>query len=58
MFRPRPNAAGGPSKDGAVVQGEVSPSASAADGVAVDSPTTLPTGTGEESFISKMMADK
>jgi hypothetical protein len=57
MFRPRPNAAGGPSKDGgAVAQTEVSASASPIDTVGGES--SLPTPVAEESFVTRMMADK
>jgi hypothetical protein len=58
MFRPRPNAAGGSSKDGAGgPQVEASPNPLGADGVAIEPQASL-SETGEESFISRMMADK
>jgi hypothetical protein len=58
MFRPRPNAAGGPSKDGPGTQSETSPNPIGTDGSVAETPTSLPVGTGEESFITRMMADK
>ena len=58
MFRPRPNAAGGPSKDGSSAQVDVSTNTQPTNGGEAELPASLPTGTGEESFISRMMADK
>lgn len=59
MFRPRPNAAGGSSKDtGPSVTPDTTGNPAPTDGVVKDTQASLPTGTGEESFISKMMADK
>jgi hypothetical protein len=62
MFRPRPNAAGGSSKDagqGAVASAssDISGTPATADGVITESQASLP-GIGEESFVSRMMADK
>lgn len=62
MFRPRPNAAGGSSKDagqgtGTGSSSDITGTPATADGVINESQASLP-GTGEESFISKMMADK
>jgi hypothetical protein len=62
MFRPRPNAAGGSSKDAgqgaaASVSSDINGTPATADGVINESQASLP-GIGEESFISKMMADK
>jgi hypothetical protein len=62
MFRPRSNAAGGSSKDpgqGALpgVSSETAGTPATADGVINESQASLP-GIGEESFISRMMADK
>jgi len=60
MFRPRPNATGSSSKDGAGsgIQAEGSTSSLVTEGGVVEPTASLPTGAGEESFISKMMADK
>lgn len=59
MFRPRPNAAGGPSKDGGNGnQPEVSASSMTTDASVSDTAASLPTGAGDESFITRMMADK
>jgi hypothetical protein len=62
MFRPRPNAAGGSSKDaargdGASASSDITGTPATPDGVMNESQASLP-GIGEESFISKMMADK
>jgi hypothetical protein len=62
MFRPRPNAAGGSSKDAgsgtaAGASSDITGTAASADSVINESQASLP-GIGEESFISKMMADK
>ena len=62
MFRPRPNAAGGSSKDAgqeaAPANGsETAGTPATTDGVINESQASLP-GIGEESFISRMMADK
>ena len=62
MFRPRPNAAGGSSKDAGQVTGvgassDIAGTPATADGVINETQASLP-GIGEESFISKMMADK
>jgi len=59
MFRPRPNAAGGPSKDGGNGnQPNLPASSQITDGSVTDTAASLPTGPGEESFITRMMADK
>jgi len=62
MFRPKPNAAGGSSKDAgsgnaAGVSSDITGTQKTADGVINEPQASLP-GIGEESFISKMMADK
>jgi hypothetical protein len=62
MFRPRPYAAGGSSKDAGQVaaagtSSDITGTTASADGVINESQASLP-GIGEESFISKMMADK
>jgi len=62
MFRPRPNAAGGSSKDSGQVtaapaSSDVTGTPATADSVINEPQASLP-GIGEESFISKMMADK
>lgn len=62
MFRPRPNAAGGSSKDSgqgatASASSDITGTPGTADSVRNESQASLP-GIGEESFISKMMADK
>jgi hypothetical protein len=62
MFRPRPNAAGGSSKDagqgtGTGVSSDITGPPATADGVTNETQASLP-GIGEESFISRMMADK
>jgi hypothetical protein len=62
MFRPRPNAAGGSSKDagqgtGTGVSSDITGPPATADGVINETQASLP-GIGEESFISRMMADK
>lgn len=62
MFRPRPNAAGGSSKDAgqadaASARSDITGTPATADGMINESQASLP-GIGEESFISKMMADK
>ena len=58
MFKPRPNAAGGSSKDASSAQVDVSTNTQPTDGGPAELPASLPTGTGEDSFISRMMADK
>jgi hypothetical protein len=62
MFRPRPNAAGGSSKDAgqgdaASASADITGTPATADGVINESQASLP-GIGEESLISRMMADK
>ena len=62
MFRPRPNAAGGSSKDSgqeaaASTSSDNTGIPTIADSVINEPQASLP-GIGEESFISRMMADK
>jgi hypothetical protein len=58
MFRPRPNAASGPSRnDQPASQDALSPSTVGDVAGSGDVTTSLPTG-GDEGFISRMMADK